>query len=79
MRDQGQRPRLKGLDEMPTPRRTLRQHYFWLRARVLESKYFWWVWPLLKLAVWVAVIWLVARLLGFPIERLARRLLPRLW
>jgi len=75
MRDQVQKPRLKGLDEMPRPRRTLRQLYFRFRALILGSKYFSWLWPLLKAGLWVAIIWLVMRLLGFPIRRLLFSLL----
>ena len=78
MSDQANRPRLKGLDEMARPRRTLRQHYFRFRGIILGSKYFRWLWPLLKVAVWVLAIWLIARLVGFPLEKLIRRLFGQL-
>jgi hypothetical protein len=63
------RPRLKGLDEMPTPRKTLRQHYFTLKARIAGSRYLIRAWPVLKLVALALIIWILARLVGFPIEK----------
>jgi hypothetical protein len=31
------------------------------------------VWPFLKITLWVLFFWLVARLAGFPIEKLVRK------
>ena len=78
MRDQANRPRLKGLDEMPRRWRTPRQHFFRFRSTILGSKHFSWLWPLLKVALWVLVIWVIVRLLGFPIDKLLHRLFREL-
>ena len=67
-------PRLKGLDEMRRPRRTLRQRYFRVRASILGSKHFSWVWPVLKVAIVLLIVWMGARLLGFPLEKWLRKL-----
>jgi hypothetical protein len=69
------RPRLKGLDEMPRRWRTPRQWYFFVRARILGSKNFRWIWPLSKLALVALVLLLVAHLCGFPIERTFRHII----
>ena len=63
-----ERPRLKGLEEMPVPRRTLRQHYFRAKAnikRVLASKL---VTGLSRLIMLMAIVWMVARSMGIPVE-----------
>lgn len=64
--------RLKGLDEMPRPRRTLRQHLFAFRSRAQESKLLGWMWTFLKFAVLLSVLWGIARLTGLPIEQWVR-------
>jgi hypothetical protein len=69
------RPRLKGLDEMPTPRRTLRERFFAARSRVESSKSIAWLWPLFQVLLVLALLWGIARVLGLPIEREIRDLL----
>ena len=60
--------RLKGLDEMPVSRRTMRQRYFWLRSRVRTGPLRW---------LWLTLIWglssswysaFVGRQLGWRLE-----------
>jgi hypothetical protein len=68
----GHRPRLKGLDEMPRPRRTLRQHYFAVRAGLHDSKLPGWMWACLVLAIFLSILWGIARVMGLPIEQWLR-------
>jgi hypothetical protein len=70
-----QGPRLKGLDEMPRRRRTLRERYFAAKSRVQSSKSVGWLWPLLQVLLVLALLWGIARVLGLPIEREIRELL----
>jgi hypothetical protein len=71
------RPRLKGLDEMPQPGRTLRQRYFSIRAKLKYSKRFGWAWPLLQLVLFVFAVWLIAWLCGYPLGRAFQTILGR--
>lgn len=59
-------PRLKGLDEMPRSRRTLRQVYFSIRSGVVESPLPAWMWVVLLLALLSSIVWGTARLFGLP-------------
>jgi hypothetical protein len=59
--------RLKGLDEMPRPRRTLRQHYFRVRSRLRSSALFR-IWSPAKFLLVFLALWGLARLLGFRID-----------
>jgi len=57
---------------MPRPRRTLRQCYFGFRSRLRDSKLPGSMWAFLVLAILVAILWGLARLLGLPIEHWVR-------
>jgi hypothetical protein len=62
-----QKPRLKGLDEMPLARRTLRQSYFAIHAsfyRMPQGAR-----SALKLGALLLVVWGAAQLAGVPIEK----------
>lgn len=65
-------PRLKGLDEMPRPRRTLRQRYFSVRSGLWDSTLSGWLWAGLVIALLLSILWGIARLLGLPIEQWVR-------
>jgi hypothetical protein len=69
------RTRLKGLDEMPRPRRTARQVYFRIRAKFIGLPD--WLKSTLKLTLLVAVVWGGCRLADIPIEQYIRNLLAR--
>ncbi len=71
----GHRLRLKGLDDMPGPRRTLRQHYFAFRSQLRTSKISASLWAVLVLALLVSILWGLSRLLGLPLEQWLRTLL----
>lgn len=58
-------PRLKGLDEMPVRRRTLRQRYFSLRSLVHASIPLGWAWLIAKWVVVIFALWGIGRLTGF--------------
>jgi hypothetical protein len=60
--------RLKGLDEMPVPRRTLRQRYFRFKSLTRISTLVRWIWFTVVIAVWLVALWGAARLLGVEIE-----------
>lgn len=60
--------RLKGLDEMPPPRRTMRQRYFWLRSKVRASVTLGWLWVVFKWAIVVAALWFVSQWVGRHFE-----------
>jgi hypothetical protein len=78
MGDRMNRPRLKGLDEMPRPRRTLRDHYFSLRAGIAGSEFLRRAWPVLKVASLVLVVLMLAHWMGVPIEKHVHQLLAML-
>ena len=62
---QSPKRRLKGLDEMPLRRRTIRQRYFSFRSRVRTSVPLGWFWLGFKWVVLVAVLWFVGHRLGW--------------
>ena len=69
------RPRLKGLDEMPRPRRTARQVYFRMRAAFIRLPD--WLKSSVKLVLFVAVVWGGCKLADIPIEQYIGNLLAR--
>jgi hypothetical protein len=62
------RPRLKGLDEMPPPHRTLRVQYLRLRAKFRQSTFLMYAQHSFEIAMVVLVLYGLSRLLGleFP-------------
>jgi len=67
--------RLKGLDEMRIPRRTLRQRYFAVRATIFYSKRLAWLRGGFKGLVVVVLLVVSARLLGYPVEKWLKSML----
>lgn len=63
------RPRLKGLDEMSRPRRTLRQFYFAARSRVRTSRWLAGLWFLVKCGMVLALLWVIAQRMGWSVAR----------
>jgi hypothetical protein len=55
--------RLKGLEEMPIPRHSLRQRLYRLRTLTLRLKYF----GLGRLLIWITIAAGIAHMAGYPV------------
>lgn len=60
--------RLKGLDEMPLPRRTMRQHYFRAKSKILSFLNYRPVRDSIRLVAFVVLALLIAKTQGWPVE-----------